>query len=78
MCLCFFLLLLLLQGTLDARRKAVAFLRTDDALHKVFTTMAERYKLRNGGYVRISPPPLSSLLFPHLHSAREVKDQGTV
>ena len=31
----------------------MAFLRTDDALHKVFTEMAERYKLRAGGYTRL-------------------------
>merc|ERR1739848_109451 len=41
------------RGTLEARRKAKAFLRTDDALHRVFTEMAERYRVRNGGYTRL-------------------------
>ena len=41
------------KGTLDAKRRALAFLRTDDAMHRIFTEMAERYKLRNGGYTRL-------------------------
>lgn len=45
------------RGTLEARRKAQAFLRTDDAIHRVFTEMAERYKLRNGGYTRLAHLP---------------------
>ena len=45
------------RGTLEAKRKAASFLRTDDAIHRVFTEMAERYKLRNGGYTRLMHLP---------------------
>jgi len=45
------------RGTIEARKKAASFLRTDDALHRVFTEMAERYKLREGGYTRLMHLP---------------------
>lgn len=41
------------QGTLHARRQAAAVVRGDEELHKLFTTMAERYRERDGGYTRI-------------------------
>jgi len=41
------------QGTLTARRKAQHLIRTDEARHKLFTEMVERYKSREGGYTRI-------------------------
>jgi len=37
-------LLLFLQGTLAAARRAAAFVRGDDVLHKLFTELAYRYK----------------------------------
>lgn len=42
-----------MQGTLHARRQAAAVVRGDDVLHKLFTTMAKRYRDREGGYTRI-------------------------
>ena len=41
------------KGTLHARRQAGAYLRDDDALTKLFDTLAERYKERPGGYTRV-------------------------
>ena len=42
------------DGSLVARRKALAFLRNDKAtVSKVFDDLAKRYENRNGGYTRI-------------------------
>lgn len=42
-----------LQGTLHARRQAMAVLRGDESIHKVFTSLAQRYRERDGGYTRV-------------------------
>lgn len=42
------------DGSLVARRKALAFLHNDNvAVKKVFDDLAKRYATRNGGYTRI-------------------------
>ena len=42
------------DGSLVARRKALAFLHNDDVVvKKVFDDLAKRYSTRNGGYTRI-------------------------
>jgi len=41
------------KGTLANRRQAMAFLRDEEAVKKLFSTLAERYKSRNGGYCRV-------------------------
>ena len=42
------------DGSLVARRKALAFLQNDtEAVKKVFDDLAKRYENRNGGYTRI-------------------------
>lgn len=42
------------DGSLVARRKALAFLHNDkDVVNKVFNELAPRYESRNGGYTRI-------------------------
>ena len=41
------------KGQLANRRQAFAFLRDDDAVSKLFSTLAERYKERSGGYTRV-------------------------
>ena len=42
------------DGSLVARRKALAFLQNDsEAVKKVFDDLAVRYATRNGGYTRI-------------------------
>ncbi|KAM0879295.1 hypothetical protein ACQ4PT_034320 [Festuca glaucescens] len=41
------------DGTLDSARRASAFVRGDDVVHKLFTELAYRYKDRAGGYTRL-------------------------
>ncbi len=42
------------DGTLVARRKALAFLHNDkEVVSKVFNELAKNYETRNGGYTRI-------------------------
>ena len=42
------------DGSLVARRKALAFLRNDKAVvNKIFNELAPRYAERNGGYTRL-------------------------
>ncbi|MED6115535.1 hypothetical protein PIB30_091630 [Stylosanthes scabra] len=41
------------EGSLCAARRAGAFVRGDDVLHKLFTELSYRYKDREGGYTRV-------------------------
>ena len=41
------------KGDLAARRRAAAYLMTDEAVHKLFDTVAPRFGDRQGGYLRI-------------------------
>ncbi|KAL3591459.1 hypothetical protein D5086_010099 [Populus alba] len=41
------------EGSLCAARRAAAFVRGDDVIHKLFSEMAYRYKDRAGGYTRM-------------------------
>src|SRR5579885_2710513 len=41
------------QGGLHARRQAMAQLKDAKLTDKLFTTLAERYKARKGGYTRV-------------------------
>jgi large subunit ribosomal protein L17 len=41
------------KGDLAARRQAMAYLMTDEAVHKLFDTVAPRFGDRKGGYLRI-------------------------
>ena len=41
------------KGGLSNRRQALAFLRDEEVVSKLFSTLAERYKNRNGGYCRV-------------------------
>lgn len=41
------------EGTLPARRRALAFLRSKAVVSKLFTDVAGRYSGRAGGYTRI-------------------------
>ncbi|MFT8817620.1 MAG: 50S ribosomal protein L17, partial [Komagataeibacter saccharivorans] len=41
------------RGDLHARRRAFAQLRDDKIVSKLFATVAERYKTRQGGYTRV-------------------------
>ncbi len=40
-------------GTLASRRKALGYIMDKDVVAKLFSTLAERYKERKGGYTRI-------------------------
>lgn len=41
------------RGDLHARRQAIAQIRDEDQVRKLFGTLGPRYKDRNGGYIRI-------------------------
>lgn len=41
------------KGDLHNRRQAMSFLRDNELVGKLFSTLAERYKDRNGGYCRV-------------------------
>ena len=41
------------KGDLAARRQAIAKVRDEDAVRKLFEVMGDRYKDRNGGYTRV-------------------------
>lgn len=41
------------KGDLASRRRAISFLRDPELVSKLFSTLAERYKDRNGGYTRV-------------------------
>ena len=41
------------RGDLHARRKAMSFLKDKAVVSKLFDTLAERYKDRQGGYTRV-------------------------
>jgi large subunit ribosomal protein L17 len=48
------------RGDLHARRQAMAYLRSQEIVHKLFAEVAPRFKERPGGYsriVRIGPRP---------------------
>lgn len=41
------------KNTLASRRQAIAFLRSEEIVKKLFRTLASRYEKRNGGYTRV-------------------------
>lgn len=41
------------RGDLNSRRLAIARLRDEEMVRKLFDVLAERYKDRNGGYTRV-------------------------
>jgi len=41
------------RGDLHARRQALSVLKDVELVNKLFTTVAERYKARKGGYTRV-------------------------
>lgn len=43
------------RGDLTARRQALGFVKSKEAMKNLFGEFAERYKDRNGGYTRIIP-----------------------
>jgi len=41
------------RGDLHARRQAISYLKDEKIVSKLFSTLAERYKTRQGGYTRV-------------------------
>ncbi len=41
------------RGDLHARRQAIAQIRSEEVVRKLFDVIAKRYSARNGGYLRI-------------------------
>jgi large subunit ribosomal protein L17 len=41
------------QGDIHSRRQALAFLRSQDVVHKLFSEVGPRFADRKGGYTRI-------------------------
>jgi len=41
------------RGDLHARRQVMSMLKDNDIVQKLFSVMAERYKARQGGYIRV-------------------------
>jgi large subunit ribosomal protein L17 len=41
------------RGDLSARRQALAYLRSQEVVHKLFADVGPRFSDRNGGYLRI-------------------------
>jgi large subunit ribosomal protein L17 len=41
------------RGDLHARRQVMSMLKDKDLTQKLFSTLADRYKARNGGYTRV-------------------------
>ena len=41
------------KGDLASRRRAIAIMRDQDMVKKLFDVLADRYKDRNGGYTRV-------------------------
>ena len=41
------------EGSIHARRQALAFLRTQEVVHKLFSEVAPRFVDRPGGYTRV-------------------------
>jgi large subunit ribosomal protein L17 len=41
------------EGSIHARRQALAYLRTQEVVHKLFSEVAPRFRDRPGGYTRV-------------------------
>ncbi|MEZ5690599.1 MAG: 50S ribosomal protein L17 [Rickettsiales bacterium] len=72
------------RGDLHARRQAIAFVKDAEIVGKLFSTIAERYKTRNGGYLRVlkagfrygDNAPMAIIEFVDRDESAKGKDSG--
>lgn len=74
------------KGTLHHRRQAIAFMRDEEQVRKLFDTLAARYTDRPGGYLRVlkagfrygDNAPLAIIEFVDRDEAAKGQDSGPV
>ncbi len=74
------------RGDLHARRQALSVLKDKDLVNKLFAVLAERYKTRQGGYIRVlkagfrygDNAPLAIIEFVDRDVTAKGKDSGPV
>lgn len=74
------------RGDLHARRQAVSELGDKEMVTKLFSTLAERYKERSGGYIRVlkagfrygDNAPMAIIEFVDRDESAKGKDSGLV
>lgn len=72
------------RGDLHARRQAISLLRDVDMANKLFSSIAERYKTRQGGYLRVlkagfrygDNAPMAIIEFVDRDESAKGKDSG--
>lgn len=74
------------RGDLHARRQVLSMLKDNDITGKLFSTIAERYKTRQGGYLRVlkagfrygDNAPMAIIEFVDRDETAKGKDSGQV
>ena len=74
------------RGDLHARRQVLSMLKDKDLTSKLFSTLAERYKTRQGGYIRVlkagfrygDNAPMAIIEFVDRDESAKGKDSGPV
>lgn len=74
------------RGDLHARRQVLSMLKDADLTSKLFSTLAERYKTRQGGYIRVlkagfrygDNAPMAIIEFVDRDESAKGKDSGPV
>lgn len=72
------------RGDLHARRQVLSMLKDKDLTNKLFSTLAERYKARAGGYIRVlkagfrygDNAPMAIIEFVDRDESAKGKDSG--